>query len=104
MTPEQHIRGVAHNAVSQALDQRSHWLPLTVRQAIADAVIAALPPAATEAEQQWIRRNDAARALHPTPAELAHANAESGPYCPTCITPAPCPTRTALDGEDTDRG
>ena len=43
MTPEQHVRGVAHNAVQQALHERGHWLPLTDRQAIADAVIAALP-------------------------------------------------------------
>lgn len=43
MSPEQHIRGVIHNAVQQALDERSYWLPLTARQAIADRVIAALP-------------------------------------------------------------
>lgn len=41
-----------------------------------------------------------ARALHPSPAELAASNAESGRLCPTCIEPAPCQTRRALDGED----
>jgi hypothetical protein len=41
------------------------------------------------------------RALHPS-AEEAHA-AQSA-LCIECCTPAPCPTRLALDGEETDRG
>lgn len=41
-----------------------------------------------------------ARLLHPTPAELVAANAQSDTLCTTCISPAPCPTRRALDGED----
>ncbi|MFI7449567.1 hypothetical protein ACIBQX_18870 [Nonomuraea sp. NPDC049714] len=41
-----------------------------------------------------------ARLLHPSPAELVAAHAESDTLCTTCISPAPCPTRRALDGED----
>jgi hypothetical protein len=48
-------------------------------------------------EQPAIAR---ARLLHPTPAELVAAHAESDTLCITCISPAPCPTRRALDGED----
>lgn len=47
---------------------------------------------------------NAGRALHPTPAELAKQKAESRALCPTCIMPAPCSTRRALDGEDTAHG
>lgn len=41
-----------------------------------------------------------ARLLHPTPAELVASNAQSDTLCTTCISPAPCPTRRALDGQD----
>jgi hypothetical protein len=41
-----------------------------------------------------------ARLLHPTPAELVAAHAECDTLCPTCIYPAPCPTRRALDGQE----
>ena len=41
-----------------------------------------------------------AAVLHPSPAELIEADAESGLLCPTCLYPAPCPTRRALDGEE----
>lgn len=41
-----------------------------------------------------------ARLLHPTRAELVAADAECDTLCPTCIYPAPCPTRRALDGQD----
>ncbi|NRQ40691.1 hypothetical protein HII36_54110 [Nonomuraea sp. NN258] len=43
LTPEQHIRGVVHNAVTAALAQHDHWVRLGVRQAITDAVLSALP-------------------------------------------------------------
>ncbi|MFB4294818.1 hypothetical protein ACBI99_44815 [Nonomuraea sp. ATR24] len=48
MAPEQRLRGLAHNAVASTLDEHGHWLPLIVRQAVADAVIAVL--AESEAE------------------------------------------------------
>lgn len=41
-----------------------------------------------------------ARLLHPTPAELVATHAQSDTLCTTCISPAPCRTRRALDGED----
>jgi hypothetical protein len=41
-----------------------------------------------------------ARLLHPTRAELVAAHAECDTLCPTCIYPAPCPTRRALDGQE----
>lgn len=44
MTPEQHIRGAVFNAVTRALDNHDGpWVRLGIKQAIADAVIAALP-------------------------------------------------------------
>jgi hypothetical protein len=41
-----------------------------------------------------------ASVLHPSPSELVASHAESGMLCPTCLYPAPCPTRRALDGEE----
>ncbi|MFI6793644.1 hypothetical protein ACIBG4_40570 [Nonomuraea sp. NPDC050383] len=43
-----------------------------------------------------------ARDRHPSPDELAKQNAQSGRYCPTCITLAPCDTRQILDGKEPD--
>jgi hypothetical protein len=41
-----------------------------------------------------------ARLLHPSRPELVAADAECDTLCPTCIYPAPCPTRRALDGQE----
>ena len=42
MTPEQRTRAIVHNAADRALSSRGHWVPLSVRVAITDSVLAAL--------------------------------------------------------------
>lgn len=42
MTPEQRTRAIVHNAADRALSSRGHWVPLSVRVAIAETVLAAL--------------------------------------------------------------
>lgn len=44
MTPEQRIDALAFNAVAPVVDEAGWWLPLTVRQTVARAVLAAVLP------------------------------------------------------------
>lgn len=44
MTPAERRRALAHNAVGPAINAHGCWLPLSVRQAAADAVLAAIEP------------------------------------------------------------
>lgn len=44
MTPDQNIRGRALNAVAPALAKLDRWLPLSVRFAVAEAVVDAAEP------------------------------------------------------------
>ncbi|NUW45572.1 hypothetical protein [Nonomuraea rhodomycinica] len=64
--------------------QRRELARMAARAEHADAVIAA------------------ARERHPSADELAKTNSQSGRYCPTCITLAPCDTRQILDGQEPD--
>ena len=45
VTPTELRRALAFNAVGPALNERGEWLPLSVRQAVADAVLTAVDAA-----------------------------------------------------------
>ncbi|MFI6510077.1 hypothetical protein ACIBCT_20930 [Streptosporangium sp. NPDC050855] len=42
MTPEQRTRAIVHNAASRALSASGHWIPLSGRSAITEAVLTEL--------------------------------------------------------------
>ena len=77
-------RALAFNAVGPALNERDEWLPLSVRQAVADAVLAAVDGAAPAPEPGLRARVVSVRSepieLSPDARELVDA-----------ITPAPAP-------------
>jgi hypothetical protein len=106
--PWPQLEARAFNAVQPALQAAGAWLPMSVRRAVAKAVLAAVQPhlaghyqhavdAAVAAEQ---RANQAAAAI----ARVRALHTKDGDHCAICTedfgrlsAPWPCPTIRALD-------
>lgn len=77
MTPEERIYALAFNAVGQALGNADIWLRLTVRQAVARAVLAAVLPEHEKQVREGITRDLLAERRDVADAEGATARDEA---------------------------